>query len=147
MKRGFFVYDDTELTELQEEKRVTSNVFIPCSRKSKTDTKRYSYSSWKNQPSIPKMSMDQLKAEKVMTEHLENCESTTHKSNNDGPPLDNRKIVHKIDRRLVTALGLMFAVSLMDRTNLAAANIAGMAKELELDKGFRYVSFDSIHCL
>jgi len=85
------------------------------------------------------MSLDQLKTEKEMAEHLERCESTTHESNNAGLPLDARRIVHKIDRRLITALGLMFAVSLMDRTNLASANIAGMAKELELDQGFRYV--------
>ena len=85
------------------------------------------------------MSLDQLKTEKEMAEHLERCESTMHESNDTGMPLDARKIVHKIDRRLITALGLMFAVSLMDRTNLASANIAGMAKELELDQGFRYV--------
>ncbi|KAJ5583975.1 hypothetical protein N7450_006639 [Penicillium hetheringtonii] len=84
------------------------------------------------------MSLDQLKTEKEMAEHLERCESTMHESNDTGMPLDARKIVHKIDRRLITALGLMFAVSLMDRTNLASANIAGMAKELELDQGFRY---------
>lgn len=54
-------------------------------------------------------------------------------------PAEGRKIVHKVDRRLIPALGLMFAVSLMDRTNLGNANIAGMGKDLELTKGFRYV--------
>ncbi|KEF57579.1 uncharacterized protein A1O9_05497 [Exophiala aquamarina CBS 119918] len=43
---------------------------------------------------------------------------------------EGRKIVHKIDRRLVTSLGLMFAISLMDRTNLASANISGMSHDL-----------------
>jgi hypothetical protein len=38
---------------------------------------------------------------------------------------EQRKIVHKIDRRLITALGLLFAVSLMDRTNLGTAAIEG----------------------
>ena len=62
------------------------------------------------------------------------------------PPLagvshaEGRKIIHKIDRRLISATGLMFAVSLMDRTNLGAANIAGMRQELSLEKGFRFVS-------
>ena len=51
---------------------------------------------------------------------------------------EGRKIIHKIDRRLITALGLMFAVSLMDRTNLGNANIAGMGVDLGLTKGFRY---------
>lgn len=53
---------------------------------------------------------------------------------------EGRKIIHKIDRRLISALGLMFGVSLMDRTNLGSANIAGMAKELHLAIGNRYVS-------
>ena len=36
-----------------------------------------------------------------------------------------RKIMHRIDRRLVLTLGAMYRISLMDRTNLSAANIAG----------------------
>ncbi len=40
-------------------------------------------------------------------------------------PEEQRKIVHRVDRRLVTLLGLLYCVSLMDRTNLSAANIAG----------------------
>lgn len=55
-------------------------------------------------------------------------------------PAQGRKIIHKLDRRLISATGLMFAISLMDRTNLGNANIAGMAKELELKVGIRYVS-------
>jgi hypothetical protein len=35
------------------------------------------------------------------------------------------KIIHRIDRRLVVTVGLMYCVSLMDRTNLSAAAIAG----------------------
>lgn len=53
---------------------------------------------------------------------------------------EKKKIIRKIDRRLITATGLMFAVSLMDRTNLGYAMIAGMGEELELTVGFRYVS-------
>jgi hypothetical protein len=79
--------------------------------------------------------------EKAMTDHLEKAILASHESNGDElSPSEEKKIIRKIDRRLITALGLMFAVSLMDRTNLASANIAGMAKELELDQGFRYVS-------
>ena len=54
-------------------------------------------------------------------------------------PAEQSKIIHKIDRRLVTTVGLMYCISLMDRTNLSAANIAGMEVELELDVGYRYV--------
>lgn len=40
-------------------------------------------------------------------------------------PREQRKILHKIDRRLVTGLGLLMCVSLVDRTNLGNAMIAG----------------------
>lgn len=52
---------------------------------------------------------------------------------------EQRRIVGKIDRRLVIMVGAMYCVSLMDRTNMSSANIAGMSKELVLT-GFRYVS-------
>jgi hypothetical protein len=38
---------------------------------------------------------------------------------------EQRKIIHRVDRRLVSVVGAMYCVSLMDRTNLSAANIAG----------------------
>lgn len=41
---------------------------------------------------------------------------------------EQRKIVHKIDRRLITGLGLLFGISLVDRTNLGNASIAGYVK-------------------
>jgi hypothetical protein len=52
---------------------------------------------------------------------------------------EQRKIIHRIDRRLVLTTGIMYCVSLMDRTNLGQASIAGMTKELSLRVGFRYV--------
>jgi hypothetical protein len=57
----------------------------------------------------------------------------------DFSPDEQRKIIRRIDRRLVVTVGAMYCVSLMDRTNLGAANIAGMGKELMLI-GNRYVS-------
>ncbi|KAJ5775100.1 phthalate transporter [Penicillium nucicola] len=53
-------------------------------------------------------------------------------------PSEQRRIIHKIDRRLITGLGLLFGVSLMDRTNLGNASIAGMQQELKLNIGARY---------
>lgn len=80
-------------------------------------------------------------------------------------PEETRRIIRRVDRRLVTTLGAMYCVSLMDRSwflpqspspagrrsislapstdeddvaNLGAANIAGMAQELLL-VGNRYV--------
>lgn len=52
---------------------------------------------------------------------------------------EEKRIIWRIDRRLVPVLGLMYCASLMDRTNLGAANIAGMGTELLLT-GDRYVS-------
>ena len=58
---------------------------------------------------------------------------------NEFSPAEQKNIIHRIDRRLVTTVGFMYCISLMDRTNLAAASIAGMTRELEMTVGFRYV--------
>jgi hypothetical protein len=60
-------------------------------------------------------------------------------------PQEQRKIIHRIDRRLVLTTGIMYCVSLMDRINLGQASIAGMQVELRLNVGFRYVSSDAGH--
>jgi hypothetical protein len=66
-------------------------------------------------------------AEKTGVNHIER---TPSEESNDGhiaefTPEEQKKIIHRIDRRLVTTLGLLYMCSLMDRTNLGAANIAG----------------------
>ncbi|KAL8683495.1 MAG: hypothetical protein Q9186_000535 [Xanthomendoza sp. 1 TL-2023] len=43
-----------------------------------------------------------------------------------------KRIVRKVDLRLIPLCGLMYCVSLLDRTNLSNAAIAGMTKELNL---------------
>jgi len=45
---------------------------------------------------------------------------------------EQKAIIRRVDYRLVITIGLMYCVSLMDRTNLGAANIAGMKDELVL---------------
>jgi len=45
---------------------------------------------------------------------------------------ERKKIMRKVDWRLVPICGVMYCISLLDRTNLSAANIAGMSKELHL---------------
>jgi hypothetical protein len=52
---------------------------------------------------------------------------------------EQRHIIRRIDRRLVVTVGAMYCVSLMDRTNLSAAAIAGMTKELKLYLDNKYV--------
>ncbi len=46
--------------------------------------------------------------------------------------VEQKKILWKIDRRLVTVTGTLYCISLIDRTNMSAANIAGMVKGLGL---------------
>lgn len=53
---------------------------------------------------------------------------------------EQRKIVHRIDRRLLVITGLMYCVSLIDRGNMPNAAIAGMHDDLETNVGYRYVS-------
>ncbi|CZR64447.1 probable permease of the major facilitator superfamily [Phialocephala subalpina] len=72
--------------------------------------------------------------EKGGAQHIER---TASEDSNDAhiaefTPEEQKKIIHRIDRRLVTTLGVLYMCSLMDRTNLGAANIAGMAKGLNL---------------
>jgi hypothetical protein len=54
-------------------------------------------------------------------------------------PEQQRRIIRRIDVRLVVTVGLLYCVCLVDRTNMSAANIAGMSKELDLVKN-RYAS-------
>ncbi|KAE9366459.1 phthalate transporter [Stipitochalara longipes BDJ] len=47
-------------------------------------------------------------------------------------PEEQKRIVRKVDLRLVSTLGILYCASLMDRTNLGSAAIAGMTVELNL---------------
>jgi sugar phosphate permease len=47
-------------------------------------------------------------------------------------PEEQKKIIRRIDRRLVLTLGFLYCVSLMDRTNLGIASVAGMGVDLKL---------------
>ncbi|KAJ5414667.1 hypothetical protein N7509_001294 [Penicillium cosmopolitanum] len=52
--------------------------------------------------------------------------------------VERRKIIRKIDFRIVFPLGLMMAASFLDRANMGNAAISGMSKDLDLSKGERY---------
>lgn len=52
-------------------------------------------------------------------------------------PEQQKRIIRRIDIRLVIPLGLLYSISLMDRTNLGNAVIAGMGVDLVL-VGNRY---------
>jgi hypothetical protein len=60
----------------------------------------------------------------------EEVERTASEDSNDArisafTPQEQKKIIRRVDMRLVTTLGALYCASLMDRTNLGAANIAG----------------------
>ncbi|KAK3321595.1 general substrate transporter [Apodospora peruviana] len=85
------------------------------------------------------------KAEKAHAETGDYVDSEAHREKSDAvmtaaeideqfgiTPEDHKRIIRHVDRRLVLTVGAMYCVSLMDRTNLGAANIAGMSLDLQL---------------
>jgi len=52
-------------------------------------------------------------------------------------PAEQKKIIRKVDFRLIPTLGFMYCVSLMDRSNLGVAMVAGMGTDLKI-VGNRY---------
>lgn len=68
--------------------------------------------------------------EKEFVTHREDINSTTHDDYEcEFTPTEQRKIIHRIDRRLVVTVGVLYCISLMDRTNLSAASIAGCVRK------------------
>ncbi|KAK1974495.1 major facilitator superfamily transporter [Colletotrichum cereale] len=81
--------------------------------------------------------------EKAAFEHAHETRSSSNESHGVDidagfTPEEQRQIIRRVDRRLVVTVGAMYCVSLMDRTNLSAAAIAGMTKELSLYIDNRY---------
>lgn len=85
---------------------------------------------------------------KVSEAHVEPVESQKPMVTNiDDDPVysyrEQRKIIRRIDARLIVMLGFLHTVSLIDRGNLGTAAVAGMEKELRLH-GTQYVGFLAI---
>ncbi|KAF9888500.1 hypothetical protein FE257_008607 [Aspergillus nanangensis] len=77
----------------------------------------------------------------LSVQHKPECIHIDDISSADGPENDRpeqRKIISRIDRRLLPICGLITSVSLIDRTNVSNAAIAGMNEDLHLDQGTRY---------
>ncbi|KAI8952397.1 major facilitator superfamily domain-containing protein [Xylaria longipes] len=70
-------------------------------------------------------------------EKIEKAQPTVSNEEDELTEREARKIVHKIDRRLLLTIGFMYCVSLIDRTNVSFAAIAGLTKDLVLT-GNRY---------
>ncbi|KAK5222787.1 hypothetical protein LTR72_005624 [Exophiala xenobiotica] len=55
----------------------------------------------------------------------------------ESPAIDDKKLLRRIDLHIVTWLAILYAFSLLDRTNIGSAKVAGMEVDLELT-GNRY---------
>lgn len=83
---------------------------------------------------------EQLDSDKHVDETLSDRSKEALGDDPEYSPAEQSKIIHRVDRRLISTCGVLYCISLMDRTNLSAAALAGMTAELRLNVGFRYVS-------
>ncbi|CAI7575858.1 unnamed protein product [Penicillium bialowiezense] len=59
-------------------------------------------------------------------------------------PSEQKKLIRRIDIRLVITLGCLYCVSLLDRTNLGAASVAGMQGDLDMNASNNGYSITSL---
>ncbi|KAK7036420.1 hypothetical protein VNI00_011617 [Paramarasmius palmivorus] len=52
--------------------------------------------------------------------------------------INEKRILRRIDLRMLPLLGLLYSLALIDRTNLGVARVAGMGKDLGFNVGDRY---------
>jgi hypothetical protein len=60
--------------------------------------------------------------------HVEDLEKPTTAHDdilNSFTPEQKKKLIRRVDMRLVLSLGFLYCISLLDRTNLGAASVAG----------------------
>lgn len=70
--------------------------------------------------------------------HLSNAPSHNDTFEDEYTVAEQKSIIKRIDRRLVTTAGALYCISLIDRTNVSAAALAGMNVELNLLIDNRY---------
>lgn len=69
----------------------------------------------------PEKSQQKLEYDgEIEKEAIEHYEDTT-----DFAPEEQKRIIRRVDRRLVVILGCLYFISLLDRANLGAASVAG----------------------
>ncbi|KAK7415768.1 hypothetical protein QQX98_005681 [Neonectria punicea] len=84
--------------------------------------------------------------EAVATQYDEKIDSSSHVEDTEAGGLphstlsiaDQKKTIRRVDLRLLPILGIMYSISLIDRTNLGLALVAGMQEDLGLAVGNRY---------
>ncbi|GES61377.1 hypothetical protein ATEIFO6365_0011003600 [Aspergillus terreus] len=80
------------------------------------------------------------------TQHVESVkleDGASKPSSRSGPvygidEAHQKRVIRRVDLRLLPILGVMYSISLIDRTNLGLALVAGMQEDLGLDVGARY---------
>lgn len=73
--------------------------------------------------------------------HLDVMESATEQRTHGFSLVEQKRIMRRVDIRLVATVGLLYCFSVIDRSNLPSAVVAGMREDLELT-GNRYVSLN-----
>ncbi|KZN91904.1 High-affinity nicotinic acid transporter [Penicillium chrysogenum] len=84
-----------------------------------------------------------MKKEDMEFVHLEEQELAHCTPGNESPvygidEAHQKRVIRRVDLRLLPILGIMYSISLIDRTNLGLAFVAGMEQDLGLDIGTRY---------
>merc|ERR1711881_586993 len=77
-------------------------------------------------------------SEKAHIEHKESLAQSIDHETQDVDPAFAKRTLRKIDLRLIPILAALYCVSLIDRTNISVARLAGMAVDLKLTVGERY---------
>ncbi|KIW01781.1 uncharacterized protein PV09_06953 [Verruconis gallopava] len=81
---------------------------------------------------------------KIETQHNEEIKESgvvTPESSQEAVDFDQhaeKKLIRKVDRRLLPILGALYSIALIDRVNISAARISGMDQALGLSIGDRY---------
>lgn len=75
---------------------------------------------------------------KSNNDHVRDTEKASTESGHGLDAAHQKKVIRRIDTRLLPILGLMYSISLVDRTNLGLALVAGMQEQLQLQVGDRY---------
>ncbi|KAF9005279.1 MFS general substrate transporter [Hymenopellis radicata] len=85
------------------------------------------------------MQSDIIVEEKAVVDHTEKYSDASVEEQQLGHDAQwEKKTMRKVDLRLVIILSACYAVSLIDRTNISVARVAGMQRDLRLDIGERY---------
>ncbi|CAN9440396.1 unnamed protein product [Alternaria alternata] len=74
-------------------------------------------------------------------DHIEHLEKGLATPSTSSDTIDLKlaaKLRHRVDWRLIPALGAMYGISLMDRKNVSNAAIAGMLSDLRMSRGYGY---------